>query len=390
MAWVEKRGKKYSVIYRVVDDLGIEYRKRVSGYATKEDAWAAAKQLEQATQAGVDVHGDKYTCGYWMERWFAESCLGRLEQTTISKYSDAMDILKETAIYDMPVNKLTKRSLPALIESIRTRDGKERSIRTARDNTEPLRFALSWAAEEGFIAINPIAKAPLPKTKKRAQVILNDDDVTELAAASLLNLRRSKNAPPQMGSFAAAVHLALYGGLRREEVAALTWQHVDFKRNTVSIVSAHTRATDGRRVEKGPKSHASRRTISMPKVAMAVLQAVSKHSTFVCARADGLPFELGSFAQAVGRMIDRINVQRRKENKPPMPKASFHDLRHTHAAYLIRLGVHAKVIQERLGHSSIKITMDTYGYLMQGLQETAANAIDAALAPPDSPSKVTA
>ena len=58
--------------------------------------------------------------------------------------------------------------------------------------------------------------------------------------------------------------------------------------------------------------------------------------------------------------------------KPRMPEASFHDLRHTHAAMLIRMNVQPKVISERLGHASIKITMDTYGYLMPGLQDSVA------------------
>lgn len=59
-----------------------------------------------------------------------------------------------------------------------------------------------------------------------------------------------------------------------------------------------------------------------------------------------------------------------------MQKPTFHDLRHTHAAMLIAMGIQPKVISERLGHSSIKITMDVYGYLMPGLQEQVADALN--------------
>ncbi len=55
----------------------------------------------------------------------------------------------------------------------------------------------------------------------------------------------------------------------------------------------------------------------------------------------------------------------------------FHDLRHSHAAMLIRQGVHPKVIQVRLGHASIKTTLDVYGHLFDGLDGAAADAIDA-------------
>jgi integrase len=58
----------------------------------------------------------------------------------------------------------------------------------------------------------------------------------------------------------------------------------------------------------------------------------------------------------------------------------FHDLRHTHAAILIAQGEHPKVIQHRLGHSSIKVTLDTYGHLFEGLDEAAADRLSSALA----------
>ena len=58
---------------------------------------------------------------------------------------------------------------------------------------------------------------------------------------------------------------------------------------------------------------------------------------------------------------------------------SFHALRHTHATDLLRAGVHPKIVSERLGHASIAITMDIYSHAIPGLQEDAAQRIDAAL-----------
>jgi Site-specific recombinase XerD len=57
----------------------------------------------------------------------------------------------------------------------------------------------------------------------------------------------------------------------------------------------------------------------------------------------------------------------------------FHDLRHTHATQLLKAGVHPKVVQERLGHASIGITLDTFSHVMPGMQEEAAKKIDAGL-----------
>jgi len=62
------------------------------------------------------------------------------------------------------------------------------------------------------------------------------------------------------------------------------------------------------------------------------------------------------------------------------PPCRFHDLRHTHAAMLIQAGTHAKMIQRRLGHAQIGVTLNTYGHLMEGLDESAAEALDSAWA----------
>jgi integrase len=63
----------------------------------------------------------------------------------------------------------------------------------------------------------------------------------------------------------------------------------------------------------------------------------------------------------------------------------WHDLRHTHVAFLIEAGVHVKAIQSRLGHSSISTTLDVYGHLFEGIDEAAAAALPAPPAPSTRP-----
>jgi len=62
-----------------------------------------------------------------------------------------------------------------------------------------------------------------------------------------------------------------------------------------------------------------------------------------------------------------------------LPRVRFHDLRHTHASLLLQAGVHLKVVQERLGHSTIAITADTYSHVAAGLQKAAARDFEAML-----------
>jgi integrase len=59
-----------------------------------------------------------------------------------------------------------------------------------------------------------------------------------------------------------------------------------------------------------------------------------------------------------------------------VPDIRFHDLRHTHATLLLSKGVNVKVISERLGHSNIKVTLDTYSHVLPSMQEEVAHKLD--------------
>ena len=225
MASVEKRGKTWSVRYWTYDALGNRTgQTRVGGFKTKGDAMAAAKELEQATARGVDVHGDQLTCGELMEKWFLTKP-GTIEPTTLAKYSGYIDRLKGRPIYDTKVAKLQSDSLKAVVDDLVSTGV---SVYSAICYTDPLRFALSWAAAEGIIMKNPFANAKLPKAPKRKQVILTDDDINDLIQACKANIP----------AFLTPLYLALYGGLCREEAAGLKWSKVTS--NAVIIQAAVT------------------------------------------------------------------------------------------------------------------------------------------------------
>ena len=359
MASIEKRGKTWSVRYWVKDALGNNVsQKRKGGFATKSDAMAAAKTLEEATARGVDIHGDQLTCGELMERWFLTKP-GTIEKTTLTKYSGYMDRLRSRPIYNTRVANLTEDSLRAVINDLVEETGV--SVRSAIDYTEPLRFALKWAARKKLILSNPIEDAPLPKVQKRQQVILSEEDINDL-----VNTCKARNP-----AFLTPLYLALYGGLCREEVAGLKWDKVID--NGVVIQEAVTATFDGKQVAKGTKTDHRTRTVTLPKFVMDHLRSQEHTSEYVSVSRTGHPYGLSAYTHTLAKLIAYAN----KSRPVPMPVPSYHDLRHTHAAMLIAMGVQPKVISERLGHASIQITMDVYGYMMPGLQEHVADALDA-------------
>ena len=92
--------------------------------------------------------------------------------------------------------------------------------------------------------------------------------------------------------------------------------------------------------------------------------------THVVAQADGQPLQPNSLTHEFVRLLAKASE---------LPRIKFHDLRHTHATHLLSSGVHPNVAQERLGHSSVGITLDLYSHALPGIQEDAAAKVDAAI-----------
>jgi len=163
-------------------------------------------------------------------------------------------------------------------------------------------------------------------------------------------------------------------GLRRGEIAALRWRHVDLDRAQLSVIESAEQTKTGVRY-KSPKNGKGR-TVALPAIVVSELRAHRlrqaqdllqlgvrlNDETFVCAREDGEALQPNSIGQASTKL----------------PRIRFHDLRHSHATIMLKSNIHPKIVSERLGHSRVALTMDTYSHVIPGMQEGAAAAIDAA------------
>lgn len=167
--------------------------------------------------------------------------------------------------------------------------------------------------------------------------------------------------------FSAMILTAAYTGMRFSELRALRIDRFDALRRTVRVMASLVEAK-GQFSFVQPKSEASRRTVRVPPFLVEVLAA------HLAMHADGSGLV---FSAPNGGPIRRSNFRRRiwlpAVDASVGQPCTFHDLRHSHAALLIAQGEHPKVIQERLGHASIKTTLDTYGHLFEGLDEKAAS-----------------
>ena len=175
-------------------------------------------------------------------------------------------------------------------------------------------------------------------------------------------------------------YTALFTGMRRSELLALRWQDVDFIYSQIYVNRGLHQLRDGSYIFTQPKSSRSRRTIALPPSAFltlkeyydraamdrAVLGAQLDDDDLVFGTIDGKPSRPNTITEAWKRLAALAGVK----------VIRLHDARHTHASLMLKQGIHPKIVQERLGHASIQMTLDTYSHVAPGLQEAAAKSFD--------------
>jgi integrase len=233
-----------------------------------------------------------------------------------------------------------------------------------------LRQALRQAFVRGSLVRDPAAAARPPKVERTEMRALNPEETVRLLDHFL---------PTRMY---VPVLLAVLCGLRRGEITALRWRVVDLQAAQLFVVASTEQTRDGDR-EKEPKSRRSR-TVALPGF---VVEELTRHRT----RQGEEQLRLGMRAENDGYGVaqpDRKPLPRNSLTHEfvriralcrDVPSIRFHDLRRTHAMHLLAEGVHPKVAQERLGHSSVGITLDLYSQVLPGMQADAAAKVDVAL-----------
>lgn len=173
---------------------------------------------------------------------------------------------------------------------------------------------------------------------------------------------------------------ALLSGMRLEEYLALQWSDVDLERGTAQIRRALIRHKKGWSFEQ-PKTARSRRTISLPAPLLKRLVAHKRkqaeerlklgaawqaHDLIFCSE-EGMPLSIPNLTYRYFRPI---------LTKANLPRIRLYDLRHSCATLLLIAEENPKVVSERLGHSTIVLTLDTYSHVLPMMQQKAATKLE--------------
>ncbi|ACX52443.1 integrase family protein [Ammonifex degensii KC4] len=262
-----------------------------------------------------------------------------------------------------------ERLTPADVELALARLAEEYAPSTAKEVFSSFRQALRWARKRKLLHHDPTEGVPAPRGETQEITPWTGEE----AARFLEYLEKAR----MRKAYKAFFRLALATGMRLGELQALRWQDVDLKRGEVCVRRTYSEA--GKCFHE-PKTKKARRRIPIDPVTTAWLREWRKEQLEERLRAgEGWADREGLvFTTRKGTVVDRddlLRALRRACREAGVPGIRFHDLRHTHASLLLRQNVHPKVVQERLGHASVKTTLDLYSHLLPGAQEPAVRAV---------------
>jgi len=343
--------RKYGKTQQEVKDWLLEVRKQVAD--------------------GFEFTANKTTVGEYLEHWL-ETAQPGLRHNTWVMYKQ---VVRDHILPGIGGVKLTALRPDHIQRLCAARAAAGVGSSTIRKMHVCLHRALGQATLWGLVPRNVASLVDKPRLKAKA----DRQPLTPAEVQRLLVACRGHRME-------VLLYLAIVTGLREGELLGLRWSDVDWERQSLSVSRQVQRLRGGGGIVYAPvKTRAGSRLVALGPDAMEMLRMQRgrvdqmrrvagegwKEHDLVFPSMVGTPLEPGRVWRTLQQMLDKAGVQR----------VRVHDLRHTSATLMLLQGVHPKVVQERLGHSSINVTMDVYSHVINGMQADAAVSIEAAVRP---------
>ena len=376
--YIRKRGKgSWSLWVDIERDLETGKRKQqtLTVRGSKKDAERELRVILTSIEAGTCIKPTKLTVAEYLQQWLRDYAAINTAPRTYEGYAGIVHAHLIPALGSIPLVALQPQHIQAYyskaLQSGR-KDGKGGlSAQTIHHDHRVLFEALQHAVKQGILIRNVAEAVDPPRPEYKEMATLAPEAVNKLLDAV--------RGTPYYNLF----YTAIYTGLRRSELLALRWHHIDLELATLSVVETIHQLHNGEYIVRQPKSKRGRRLIALsPSLALLLREHKAKQQfdrmllgkpltekDLVFSNPDGLPFRPNRVTRYFKDIADSIGLNGLR----------FHDLRHTHATLMLRQGIHPKIVSERLGHSSVAITLDTYSHVLPGLQEAAARRFDQGL-----------
>lgn len=348
--YIKARDVKGKIIY------GYIYGKK---YSIVKKRLAEFQVLYARPREGISLY--EGTLSEWLKCWLNIYMKHRIKISTYLSYQARIETYIIPFLGNNKLIHLKKQNIDAFLHYLSTL---ELSSSTIRSIFIVLKSAMNRALLENYILSDPCEDIVLKVETKANIRALSQKNQREIEAISLQEKACS------------AVILALYTGMRIGEISALRWEDVDFERNVIFVRKTLYRVPPENKGEKTklifgePKTKASKRTIPIADnlKEYLLLKKAASHSDYVISCKNSFA-EPRVISYRFKKVLFKANVD----------KIQFHALRHTFATRCVEQGIDIATLSKLLGHSSIKLTLDTYTDSMWESRKNAIYVIDGLL-----------
>ena len=344
--------KKYYVNFDYGKDENKKRIKKTKTFDKKSDAKKALKEFEADKTKGQLVIPKEITLAEWLDNWYKNIVLVNLEITTSDNYKNIIQKHINPFLGKIPLQQLKPQQIQQYYAN-RIKEG-ELSSNTVLKHHVLLKTALGVAVKQDIILRNPIDRVEPPKKVKPEIHFYNVEQLKQL------------NEMIEGSRLEIVVKLAMYLGLRREEICGLKWLNIDFDNKIITIKDART-MTGSQIVDKKTKNETSTRCQS---AADALLEALTREkekqkankeflgdayfdSDFVVVMEDGKPYRPNYISELFTKFIENNNL----------PKLTLHGIRHSFASLTNAVGISQFNASKMLGHSTPATTSKIYTHM---------------------------
>lgn len=367
-----RRGHGEGSIYQRKDgrwtaSISLEGGKRKSFYGkTRKEVQEQLTKALHEKQQGTFITGPRQTIRQFLTYWLEDVQKPAVRIRTYIRYESQLRLHILPVLASKELSKLTPQHVQAFYSQMLKKGLSPQSIRLLHSM---LHKAFDYAVRIGLLSRNICDAVTPPKIERSEMHVLTLEQIQQFLQAARGN------------RIEALFVLASVTGMRRGELLGLKWRDINFSEGVLYVRRSLVELKGGT-IESEPKSTSGNRSIVLPPFVLEVLKRHRVYQVkmrleaetwqdhdFVFCTSHGTPFAAGNLRTMFKDLL----------KKAGLPDIRFHDLRHSVATMLLSLGTHPKVVQELLGHRSIRITMDTYSHVMPTMQKNVMARLDGLL-----------
>ncbi|MGI9068550.1 MAG: tyrosine-type recombinase/integrase [Pyrinomonadaceae bacterium] len=339
-------------------------------FSTEDGAKTHLQNQQSAKNKGEFVEPSKVTMAVLMDEWL-ESVRLRVAERTADGYQGLLDRYVRPVLGSKRVNQLETRDIQKLYANMQNHQSL--SARVVRHTHATLRQVLEQGVEWKLIARNPAdsLRRKLPKAVEVERRVLDEEEAGKFLIACQVKPR------------GLIFEFALLSGMRPEEFLALQWRDLNLERGTASVRRVLVRHKGAWRFHE-PKTKGSRRPVSIP---TSLMRKLATHKRIQSEQRLKVGSEWQShdlvFCSEIGTPLSVPNLTYRYYRPiltaAGIPRIRLYDLRHSCATLLLAADEHIKIVSERLGHSTTRLTLDTYSHVLASMQQKTSDKLEAML-----------